>query len=74
VGLGRRVVPRHPQPINGEELFDCEDAGCRPHHVVVVKELTVLWMAVSSTVELVLGRPPGEASRLEVMNELTAKF
>jgi hypothetical protein len=58
MGLGRGVVPRHPQPINGEELFDCEDAGCSPHHVVVVKELTVLWVAVSSTVELVLGHSP----------------
>jgi hypothetical protein len=40
----------------------------------LVKELIALQAAVSSTVELVLGRPPGEASRLEVMNELTAKF
>jgi hypothetical protein len=29
---------------------------------------------VSSAVELVLGCSPGEASRVEVMNELTTKF
>jgi hypothetical protein len=67
-------VPRHPQPINGEELFDYEDVGYRPHHAGVVKELTVLWVDMSSAVELVLGRSPGDASRVEVMNELTAKF
>jgi hypothetical protein len=43
-------------------------------HARVVEELTVLWMAVSSTTELVLGLSHGEASRVEVMNELTANF
>jgi hypothetical protein len=37
-------------------------------------ELTVLRAAVSSTVDLVLGRSPGETSQVEVVNELVAKF
>jgi hypothetical protein len=34
----------------------------------------MLRAAMYSTAELVLGRSPGEASRVEVMNELTTKF
>jgi hypothetical protein len=44
------------------------------HHAGVDGELTMLEAAVSSTAELVLGRSPCETSRVEVMNELTAKF
>jgi hypothetical protein len=44
------------------------------HHTEMVRELTTLLMAVSSTVELVMGRSPGETSRVEVENELVAKF
>jgi hypothetical protein len=44
------------------------------HHAVVVRELTMLQATVSSATELVLGRLLGEASRVEVMNELIAKF
>jgi hypothetical protein len=39
-----------------------------------VRELITLRAAMSSATELVLGRSPGETSRVEVMNELTAKF
>jgi hypothetical protein len=44
------------------------------HHVRVVGEFTMLQAVVSSTMELALGRLPCEISRVEVMNELTAKF
>jgi hypothetical protein len=44
------------------------------HHAGVVGQLTALRGAVSSTMELVLGRSPGGTSRVEVMNELTAMF
>jgi hypothetical protein len=44
------------------------------HRARVVEELTVIRATVSSAVELVLGCSPGEASRVEVMNELTTKF
>jgi hypothetical protein len=43
-------------------------------HAGVVGELTALQVAVSSAVELMLGRSPDETSRVEVMNELAAKF
>jgi hypothetical protein len=43
-------------------------------HAGVVGELTALWAAVSSTVELVLGCLTDETSQVEVMNKLTAKF
>jgi hypothetical protein len=44
------------------------------HHTEMVRELATLRLAVSCTVELVLGRSPGETSRVEVENELVAKF
>jgi hypothetical protein len=44
------------------------------HYTRVVRELTTLWAAVSPAADLVLGCSPGETSRVEVMNELTAKF
>jgi hypothetical protein len=44
------------------------------HHNERVEELTALRAAVSSTVELVLGRSPNETSWVEVTNELVAKF
>jgi hypothetical protein len=40
----------------------------------MVRELTAREAAVSSTSELVLGCSPNETSRVEVMNELVAKF
>jgi hypothetical protein len=43
-------------------------------HARLVGELTTLWAAVSSAVELVLGRSSGETCWVEVMNELTANF
>jgi hypothetical protein len=43
-------------------------------HTEMVGELTALQAAVSSIVELVLGRPPNETSQMEVTNELLAKF
>jgi hypothetical protein len=43
-------------------------------HTKMVEELAVLWAAVSSTAELVLGCSPNETSLVEVMNELVAKF
>jgi hypothetical protein len=44
------------------------------HHTEVVEELTVLPTTMSPTAELVLGRSLCEATRVEVMNELTTKF
>jgi hypothetical protein len=43
-------------------------------HTEMVGELTALRAAVSSAVELVLGRSPNETSQMEVTNELVAKF
>jgi hypothetical protein len=43
-------------------------------HARMVRELTALRAAVSSTVELVLGCLPDETSRVEIKNEMTAKF
>jgi hypothetical protein len=43
-------------------------------HTEIVRELAALWVVVSSTTELVLGRSPNETSWVEVMNELVAKF
>jgi hypothetical protein len=43
-------------------------------HTEVVRELDVLQTAVSSTVELVLGRSPNETFRVEDTDELVAKF
>jgi hypothetical protein len=40
----------------------------------MIGELVALWAAVSSTVELVLGRSPNETSQVEVTNELVTKF
>jgi hypothetical protein len=44
------------------------------HHTKIVRELVVLWAAVSSAAGLVLGRSPTETSRVEVMSEMVAKF
>jgi hypothetical protein len=43
-------------------------------HAVVVRELTALWVALSSVAEHMLERSPDETSRVEVMNKLAAKF
>jgi hypothetical protein len=43
-------------------------------HAEMVGELTALQSAVSSVVEEVLGRLPNETFRVEVMDELVAKF
>jgi hypothetical protein len=43
-------------------------------HTKMIRELATLWAAVSSVMELVLGQLPNESSRVEVMNELVAKF
>jgi hypothetical protein len=44
------------------------------HHTGMVGELAALQVAISSIVELVLRCSPNETSRVEVMNELVAKF
>jgi hypothetical protein len=44
------------------------------HHTEMVREVTALQVGVSSTAELVLGHLPGEMSRVDVVNELVAKF
>jgi hypothetical protein len=44
------------------------------HHTRMFGELAALQVAVSSIVELVLRCSPNETSRVEVMNELVAKF
>jgi hypothetical protein len=43
-------------------------------HTGVVEEFTMLQATVSTTAELVLGRSLDETSRVEIMNELIAKF
>jgi hypothetical protein len=43
-------------------------------HTEMARELTALWEAVSSAMELVLGRSPNETSRVEVTNKLVANF
>jgi hypothetical protein len=40
----------------------------------MVREPTVLWATVPSTVESVLGHSPNETFRMEVVGELVAKF
>jgi hypothetical protein len=40
---------------------------------MMVKELTVLWPAVSSTTEFTLGRSPNEAFWMEVVDELVVE-
>jgi hypothetical protein len=44
------------------------------HHTEMVGELVGLRVALSSTAELLLGRPPNETFRVEVTKELVAKF
>jgi hypothetical protein len=44
------------------------------HHTKMAGELTALRAAVSSAVELVLGRSPSETSWVEFINKLVAKF
>jgi hypothetical protein len=44
------------------------------HHTEMVGELARLRVALSSTAELLLGRPPNETFRVEVTKELVAKF
>jgi hypothetical protein len=43
-------------------------------HTEMARELIVLWVVASSTVELVLGHSPDETFRLEVVGELVAEF
>jgi hypothetical protein len=40
----------------------------------MAEELTALWTAVSSTVEFTLGRSPDKTFRVEVGDEIVAKF
>jgi hypothetical protein len=71
--LGRRALPFHHCPVAGDEPLPTRMWAAALHHARVVRELT-MQEAVSSTVKLVLGRLHGETTRVEVMNELTAKF
>jgi hypothetical protein len=43
-------------------------------HAEMTKELATLWVVVSSTTEIVFGCSPTEALRVEVEDELVAKF
>jgi hypothetical protein len=43
-------------------------------HTEMAKELAMLWVVVSSAVELALGCSPDETFRLEVVGELDAEF
>jgi hypothetical protein len=43
-------------------------------HTEVAKELAMLWVVVSSAVELALGCSPDETFQLEVVGELDAEF
>jgi hypothetical protein len=44
------------------------------HHAMVIRELAVRQAVVTSAMERVLRRSPDETSRVDVMNELTAKI
>jgi hypothetical protein len=67
-------VSFHCWPTTGEESLVGGDAGRYLCHTEVDGELSTLWAAVSSTVELVLGRSPDETFQVEVMDELVAEF
>jgi hypothetical protein len=43
-------------------------------HTEMAGELAVLWAAVSSATESVLGRSPNNTFRLEVVGELAVEF
>jgi hypothetical protein len=43
-------------------------------HIAMVGELATLQVAVTSAVELVLGRTPNETFRVEIVDELVAQF
>jgi hypothetical protein len=43
-------------------------------HTEMARELAVLWVAVSSTVESVLGYSPNDTFCVEVVGELVTKF
>jgi hypothetical protein len=44
------------------------------HHTEMAREHAALQATVSSAAELALGRSPNKTSRVEVMNDLVAKF
>jgi hypothetical protein len=44
------------------------------HHTEMAGELAVLWVMVSSTAELLLGRSANEIFRVEVLGELVVEF
>jgi hypothetical protein len=73
---GHRVVLYHPWSVTGEDppplIAKMRAATLRL--IGVVRELISLRTAVSSTVERVLECSLGEASRVEVMGNLAAKF
>jgi hypothetical protein len=43
-------------------------------HTEVARELTAFWVAMSSVMESVLGRWPGDTSRMEVVGDLVTQF
>jgi hypothetical protein len=43
-------------------------------HTEMARELAALWLTVTSVVEFTLGRSPDETFRVEVVDELVAKF
>jgi hypothetical protein len=44
------------------------------HHTEMAEEHAVLWAAVSSATESMLGSSPSDTFRVEVVSELAAKF
>jgi hypothetical protein len=40
----------------------------------MVRELVVIWVAMSSTAKFMLGRSPNETFQVEVVDELVAEF
>jgi hypothetical protein len=44
------------------------------HHIEMVGELAVLWVAMTYAIELVLGRSPDETFRVELMDKVVAQF
>jgi hypothetical protein len=67
-------VTFYPRPSQVMSSLPTRIQAAALHHAEVVRQLTALRAAVSSTAELVLGRSPGGTSWVEVMNELNVKF
>jgi hypothetical protein len=67
-------VPCRSRSFEGEKSPARGDADHCPLHTELAEELAMLGVAVSSVIEFVLGCSPNEAFRVQVVDELVAKF